>query len=148
MKIILKQTIFCFNNNGHINTDSLIQYLNNSGLKTYTWSIDQNNSWEDLKNSLPELKIAGISINVSLMPPTNTSPSQPFGFDFISWAKEIANLSLRYSNLKGYSIEDFQENVNLNYFSQTYIDSIETLGISINPKLQFINAENCIIYIM
>ena len=94
-KIIVKQTSSVLTSNGHINTDSLIQYLTNSGSKTYTWSIDQNNSWEDLKNSLPELKIAGISISVSLMPPTNASPSEPFGFDFINWAKEIANLSLR-----------------------------------------------------
>ena len=95
--------------NGHINTDSLIQYLTNSGSKTYTWRIDQNNSWEDLKNSLPELKIAGISITVSLMPPTNSSPSEPFGLDFIMWAKEIANLSLRYSNLKGYQLKIFKK---------------------------------------
>ena len=74
------------------------------------------------------------------MPPTNSSSSEPFGLDFILWAKEIAKLSLRYSNLKGYQVEDFQENVNLGYFSQAYIDSIEALGISTNPKLQFINS--------
>ncbi len=34
------------------------------------------------------------------MPPSSKLPSQPFGFDFITWAKEIANLSLRYSNIK------------------------------------------------
>ena len=74
------------------------------------------------------------------MPPTNASSSQPFGLDFISWAKEIANLSLRYSNLQGYQIEDFQENVNLGFFNQNYIDSISIKGISINPKLKFVNA--------
>ena len=126
--------------NAHINADSLIQYLTTLGLKTYTWQIDKDNSWDDLKLSLPDLKIAGISIYVSLMPLTNNSPSQPFGFDFITWSREIANLSLRYSNLKGFSIKDFQQNVNLNYFKQNYIDSIGTVGTSINLKLQFINA--------
>ena len=127
-------------NNEHINTDSLVQYLTTSDLKTYAWQIDKDNSWEDLKNSLPGLKIAGISINVSIMAPSNNSPSQPFGFNFITWAKEIANLSLRYSNLKGYSIKDFQENVNLNNFNQTYIDNMDSAGKQTNPKLQFINA--------
>ena len=74
------------------------------------------------------------------MSPTNTSPSEPFQLDFIRWAKEIANLSLRYSNLKSYQVEDFQENVNLGYFKQIYIDSVETTGIFINPKVQFMNA--------
>ena len=126
--------------NEHVNTDSLIKYLTTSGLKTYDWQLDKDNSWEDLKLSLPDLKIAGISIYVSLMPPTNNSPSQPFGLDFINWAKEIANLSLRYSNIKGFSIKDFQENVNFNNFTQAYIDSVDASSTSINPKLQFANA--------
>ena len=111
--------------NEHINTDSLIQYLTTSDLKTYAWQIDKDNSWEDLKLSLPELKIAGISIYVSLMPPTNNLPSEPFGLDFINWAQEIAGLSLRYSNVKGYAIKDFQENINIGLFRQSYIDSME-----------------------
>jgi hypothetical protein len=126
--------------NSHVNTDSLIQNIKSSGIKTYTWSVDQNNSWEDLENSLPKLKIGGISVNVGLMPPNSNSSSTPYGFDFIAWAKEIAKLSLRYSNVKGYEISDFQENVNLGYFTQNYIDSVETMGISINTKLQFSNA--------
>ena len=130
--------------NEHVNTDSLIQYLTNAGIKTFTWNIDQSNSWEDLKNSLPKLKIAGISINVSLLPPSKTPPinpvgtySEPFKLDFIKWAKEIANLSLRYSNIKEYIIEDTQENLALSYFRQIYIDSVEVEIKSINPKLKF-----------
>ena len=128
--------------NEHVNTDSLIHYLQNSDIKTYTWSIDQNNSWEDLKNALPGLKIAGISINVSLLPPSKTPPinplgtySEPFELDFIRWGKEIANLSLRYSNIKGFLIEDIRENISLNYLNLNYIDSIVSKSQSINPKL-------------
>ena len=109
---------------GHVNIDSLIKYLTNSNSKTYTWSINRKIHGKILKFHYPILKVPGISIYVSLMPPTNASPSEPFQLDFIQWAKEIANLSLRYSNLKGYSIDNFQENVNLNYFNQTYIDNI------------------------
>ena len=130
--------------NEHVNIDSLIQYLKNSGVKTYTWSIDQNNSWEDLKNSLPKLKIAGISINIALMPPSVISPSVPFDFDFIQWAKEIANLSLRYSNIKSYLIEDLKENINLNLLSVSYIESVKALSKAINPKLdiKFLSTSN------
>ncbi len=73
-KIIQEQLSPGLTSNEHINTDSLIQYLTTSGLKTYTWQIDKDNSWDDLKISLPDLKIAGISIYVSLMPPTIIHP--------------------------------------------------------------------------
>ena len=87
--------------NGHVNTDSLIQYLTNSSSKTYTWSINKNNSWEDLKNSLPEFENCW-HIHICFFNASNKCfiHLNHFGFDFIRWAKEIANLSLRYSNLK------------------------------------------------
>ena len=117
---------------GHIDTDSLIQSLKENGDTNYVWSINQNNSWEDFHVFLPKAKIAGISVSINLMPPSKTPPisptgnySEPYQLDFITWAKEIANLSLRYSNLKEYAIEDLQENFNLGYLSQNYIDSIE-----------------------
>ena len=78
------------------------------------------------------------------MPPSKTPPisptgnySEPYKLDFKTWAKEIANLSLRYSNLKEYAIEDLQENFNLGYINQSYLDSILATGKSINPKLLF-----------
>ena len=132
---------------GHIDTDSLIQSLKENGDTSYVWSINQNNSWEDLHLFLPKAKIAGITVSINLMPPSKTPPisptgnySEPYQLDFISWAKEIANLSLRYSNLIGFGIEDFQENVNLNYLVQSLIDSIYFVGTTINPKLKFFNA--------
>ena len=134
---------------GHIDTDSLIQSLTEKGDTNYIWSINQNNSWEDLHTFLLKAKIAGISVSVNLMPPSETpplcstcNPSEPYGNDYVRWAQEIARLSRRYSNLKGYTIEDLQENINLSYFSQNYIDSIETVGKTINPKLQFIIPDN------
>ena len=110
------------------------------------WSIDQNNSWEDLHIFLPKAKIASISVSVNLMPPSKTPPisptgyySEPYQLDFKTWAKEIANLSLRYSNLTGYAIDNLQENLKLGYINQSYLDGILATGKSINPKLQFIN---------
>ena len=111
--------------------------------------IFEPNDWTKLIDSLSKAKMAGINIYVSLLPPSKTPPicptcnySEPYRLDFIHWAKEIANLSLRYSNLTGYAIEDFQENLNLGYIRQTYIDSMITAGKSINPRLQFITLHN------
>src|ERR1035437_9113002 len=112
-------------------------------------SISAPNDWTNLIDSLSKAKMTGISIWISLLPPSKTPPicptcnySEPYRLDFIHWAKEIANLSLRYSNLIGYAIEDFQENLNLGYIRQTYIDSMVTTGKSINPRLQFIILHN------
>ena len=111
--------------------------------------ISEPNDWTGLIDSLSKAKMAGINIYVSLLPPSKTPPicqtcnySEPYRLDFISWAKEIANLSLRYSNLTGYTIEDLQENLNLGYIRQTYLDSMEAESKSINPKLQFITLHN------
>ena len=112
---------------------------------TSEWLICGTNSWEDLKTYLPEAKSAGLSISVVVLPPYQSDPvcsegsfSEPFEQDYILWAQEIAYLSLRYSNLISYRIEDLQENLNLGYLRASYIDSIITAGNSINPRLQFI----------
>jgi hypothetical protein len=117
-------------------------------------AISGPNDWTDLIDFLPNAKMAGISIWVSLLPPSKTPPicptcnySEPYRLDFIRWAKEIANLSLRYSNLTGYAIGDLQKNLNLGYIKQTYIDSMITTSKSINPKLQFITTLPNIYYV-
>src|ERR1035437_2227034 len=116
--------------------------------------IFEPNDWTKLIDSLSKAKMAGINIYVSLLPPSKTPPicptcnySEPDRLDFIRWAKAIANLSLRYSNLTGYAIGDFQENLNLGYIRQTYIDSMEVESKSINPKLQFISTLPSIYYV-
>jgi hypothetical protein len=116
--------------------------------------ISEPNDWTKLIYSLSKAKMGGINIYVSLLPPSKTPPicptcnySEPYRLDFISWAKVIANLSLRYSNLTGYALEDFQENLNLGYLRKTYIDSMITAGKSINPRLQFITTLPNIYYV-
>ncbi len=134
------------NSPSHVDVDSLIAKLSALNVDTYSWSIEQTNDWIDLSTFLPKAKMAGITINVSILPPSKTPPicplcnySEPYRLDFITWAKEIAKLSLRYSNIISYSINDLQENLTLGYLSQDYLNQIITAGKSINPKLQFIN---------
>ena len=64
--------------------------------------------------------------------------SQPYRIDYITWAKKIAKLSIRYSNLVGYVIDDFWENVRENtLLTPTYINKMVTAGKVINPNLKF-----------
>ena len=86
--------------------------------QTNIWKIDKANAWENLQSYLPEAKMAGTSVTVELLPPSECPPinpngnySEPYQLDFVTWAKKIAELSLRYSNLKGYGIKNLQENI-------------------------------------
>src|ERR1035437_6447610 len=116
--------------------------------------ISEPNDWTKLIDFLPNAKMAGQSIWISLLPPSKTPPIcptcnyyEPYRLDFIHWANEIANLSLRYSNLTGYAIGDLQNNLNLGYIKQTYIDSMVTTSKSTNPRLQFITTLPNIYYV-
>ncbi len=137
------------NYNSHINIDSLLRKLATSNVSTYNYEIKNPNDWEDLQFFLPKAKISGITVCISLMPPSNTPPicpscnySEPYQLDFLTWAKQIAYLSLRYSNIIGFSIEDLGENLTLGYLKKAYIESVIAEGESINPKLEFITAGN------
>ncbi len=102
----------------------------------------------DLQSYLPEAKMSGTSVNIELLPPSECPPinpngvySEPYRLDFTTWAQEIAKLSLRYSNLKGYGIENLQQNIDQGYLSQTYVNNVKAAGQAINPKLQFVSFE-------
>ena len=74
--------------------------------------------------------------------PVNALQSNPrqFILSHIVWiisvGKEIANLSLRYSNLKGYGIKNLQLDLTNGNLSTTYVNSVQSAGNAINPKLQ------------
>ena len=128
----------------HVDFNLLLQNLINSNTTTYTWSIESANDWDDLQAFMLHAKIAGITVWVSLLPPSKTPPkdpngtySEPFKNDYVTWANEIAKLSLRYSNIESFSIADMRENLSLNYLTQTYINSVESAGSAVNPKLKF-----------
>ena len=98
--------------------------------------------------------MAGISTWVFLYPlpespegGIGTNYSEPYKGDYIAWAKAIARLSVRYSNLVGYVIDDFWFNTpydstsaagqRSNKFSPGYIYSMVNAGKNINPNLKF-----------
>ena len=126
-------------NDSHVATDSLIKRLVQLNANTYMWLIGPSkNDWNDLKDFLPKAKMAGISVWVYLAPPSEIPPiREPYREDYISWAKAIARLSLRYSNLIGYVIDDFWYNVQVSNFTPSYIEDMINAGKTINQKLKF-----------
>ncbi|MGE5682100.1 MAG: heparin lyase I family protein [Bacillota bacterium] len=131
-------------NTSDAQTKSSVPQMKKVSAAIYIYNIDENNTWKGLHNFLIKAKSSGTTVYVGLKPPTK-SPllcstcgySEPYRLDFITWAKEIAKLSIRYSNLKGYAIQDFQTNLDLGYLKQSYIDSMIAAGKTINPKLVF-----------
>ena len=130
----------------HVDTDFLVQRLIELKANNYFWLIGRtNNDWDDLSVFLPKAKMAGITVWVYLLAPSEQPPtpgatsfSEPYRTNYTTWAQEIARLSLRYSNLKGYVIDDFWFNVRDDtLFTPTYINSMVTAGKSFNPNLKF-----------
>lgn len=132
--------------NHHINVDYFVQRLLTLGANTYLYGMELPNALEDLKLLLPKAKANGISIWIYLKPPLQQPPlgpsySEPYRLDYVKWAEEIAKLSLRYSNLKGYVIDDFFTDTypyNSNgIFTESYVNRFVNAGKAINPKIKF-----------
>jgi hypothetical protein len=124
----------------HVNTSATISKLKELHVNTYYYLIyHEKTDWSDLKNKfLPAAQKAGINVVAYLVPPSEskgTHKSYPYTTNYIEWAKTIANLSLRYPNLKGWAIDDF--GYNLSTFTPDYVKQMTLAGKKINPKLSF-----------
>lgn len=118
--------------------------LSNLHADTENYTIDKVNSWENLLSFLQEAKINQTLVRITLLPPSQSPPinpdgnySEPYRLDYVKWAQEIARLSLRYSNLREYTIKDLQENIDLGYLNQSDINNIITASDTINSNLSF-----------
>ena len=134
--------------NSHVNTDLLITRLKDLNANMYMWLMGGGNDWQDFQDFMPKAKMAGITVWAYLRPPTETPAtgydgpySEPYKGDYVAWARAIADLSLRYSNLIGYIIDDFWYNTpsyeSNTLFSNSYINKMVSAGKKINPKLKF-----------
>src|ERR1043166_9325577 len=95
---------------GRVDVEAMTRRLKELGATKYYWLIwHAATDWEDLKLFLPEAKKAHLEVWVYLVPPTEGPPggypaSEPFKLDYLRWAEEIAQLSLRHTNLTGWVI--------------------------------------------
>lgn len=137
----------------HINTPLLIARLQQLHVNTYIFQIwNSPTDWGDLVNEFaPAAQRAGIQVWPYITPPSECyyynadgTPkprdqrgrcSQPYGMDYVAWAKAIANLSLTYPNVTNWAIDDFTVGQNSALFTTDYMTQIKAAQDAINPNL-------------
>jgi hypothetical protein len=124
----------------HVDTPALIKKLKELHVTTYYYLVHSAKAdWGDLrKEFMPAAQKSGINVYVYLVPPSEGGPEDPYpyGPDYVKWAKVIAKLSLDYSHLKGWVMDDFQNNLDTT-FTPSYVKKMQQAAHNINPKLAF-----------
>lgn len=128
-----------------VDVERLVDELADIRANTYHWNVWFSPAdWDDLRRFLPLAAKKGITVWVNVMPPKQQMPagspapiySEPHRMDYETWAKEIAELSLREPNLAAWSIDDFSWD--LNVFTPERLRSILEIARKINPRLAFV----------
>jgi hypothetical protein len=144
----LKGTLGTYNNpprleNGRVDAPLLVRQLVEIHANTYSFGIHRNsNDWADLQLFLPLARQQGIRVWGSVVPPSESPPrnkayAEPFRLDYDRWAVEFARLSLRETNLVGWSIDDFTHNLKTVYTPEHVRKMLEAAR-AINPRLAFV----------
>jgi hypothetical protein len=127
---------------GRVDVRQLLADVLDLHANTYHWHIWRSpTDWDDLQRFLPLAREKGISVWVSVMPPSECPPkfpnySEPFRLDYDRWAVEIAKLSVREPNLVAWSIDDFVWDVKKTFTPERLGRMIDA-SHAINPKLAF-----------
>jgi len=123
--------------NGRVDVKRLLAELKDIHANTYMWGLlRDSNNLEDLKLFLPLAGKINLKVWVSILPPSEPPPSEPFRLNYKLWATEFAALSLSEPNLVAWSIDDFSHNQK--FFTPEYLEKILTAARAINPKLAFV----------
>ena len=122
-----------------LDVPATIQLLQANHFTCYVQPIEEKApmSFEDFKRLLPAAQASGISIWPVLIPHTEGA-SLPYREDFVRWMQELAQLSLKYSVLRGVNIDDTDAGGNERMFTRDYVCRIYRTKQKINPKLLFI----------
>jgi hypothetical protein len=123
----------------HVDTPATIAKLKALHVTDYFYLVwQQASDWDDLSAQfLPAAEKAGIKVWVYLVPPSE-GPSQPFGSDYLKWVTEIAQLSTKFPDLRGWAMDDFARGTNLETFTPAFFQQAEKIIDATNPKLQFL----------
>ncbi|MFG2058446.1 hypothetical protein ACGFI9_30920 [Micromonospora sp. NPDC048930] len=133
----------------HIDTPALVARLRELKVTTYLFGVwDSATDWADLcAEFLPAAAQAGIDVWPYLVPPSETDEhgraSRPYLTDYVAWARAVAEASVRYPNLTGWAIDDFEFEVNARLFTPDYMARIRETQQAINPDLGFFT---CVYY--
>lgn len=125
----------------HVDTPATIAELKRLHVNTFMYLVWHSpTDWQDLNNEfMAAAKRAGIKVWVYLVPPSECHSdgwcSQPYGTDYVAWARAVADLSTRYSNLTGWAIDDFTNGQNSATFTPEYMKRIKKVVDGVNPDL-------------
>jgi len=126
-----------------VDVEKLLAELVELRANTYSFCIHaEATDWDDLKRFLPAAQTKGIQVWASIVPPSESYPktkffAEPFRLDYVRWAEEFAKLSLKYSNLVAWSIDDFTRNLKTT-FTPGYVARMQAAARRINPRLAFV----------
>ncbi len=136
-----------YKKDGTPDIEAILNHIKELGVNCYTYLIYRYSDKE--LSMLPEFcekaKEEGIEVWVYLVPPSEAPINRgkpinelrypSFDMDYLKWAEEIAKISLQYSNLTLWMIDDFDGN--LSFFTLDYTKQIYEKSKSINPNLLF-----------
>jgi hypothetical protein len=130
---------------GHVDTPAMIAALKEMGVNTYVYQIwHKPTDWDDLPEFAAAARRENIQLWVWIMPWSMTPLqkkaghfSEPYRTDYVRWAQEIAQLSLKYDNIVGYIIDDFYTNTGPGRFTTQYVFKMVSAARDINPRIKF-----------
>jgi hypothetical protein len=122
-----------------LDVPATIRLLKANRFTCYVQPIEEHSPMlnSDFERLLPAAQASGIEIWPVLIPHTEGS-SPPYGEDFVRWMEKLANLSLKYSVMRGVNIDDTDAGGNDKMFTRDYLCRIYHAKQAINPKLLFI----------
>lgn len=127
-------------NKGRTDIPKLMAALKNMGARDYmhlVWSNeDYPFAWEDFKLLAPEFERAGLRLWLYLTPPSEPPAPEPFGFDYVRWARECARLAKEYPCISGLCMDDF--NGNVDKFTPAFCKEMMNAAHEIAPHLAFL----------
>lgn len=127
---------------GRVDVKVLAAELQSVHANTYNWLVwHAATDWEDLQLFLALVQGRDLRVWVTLVPPSESPPktknfSEPFRLDYERWGMEIAELSLRHTNLVAWSLDDFSHNAAV--LPPERMRSILTKSREINSRLAFV----------
>ncbi len=96
------------------------------------------NSYENFQKLLEATRNSGIELWTVLIPPSEGADSLPYGKDYLKWTLELAKLSVRYKQFRGFNIDDIDQDESQKTFTHDYLCQISRTKNEINQHFLFV----------
>ena len=139
---ILRKTLATYDNeprvNSRVDISAIISSLKDASANTYNFLIwhEPQTDYEDFVRFLEAALSEDIYVWVDITPPSEPPNPPPHGTDYVAWAVDFADLSLKYPNFVAFTIDDFEGN--LDTFTPSYVKEMRDAYRAVNPNLAFI----------